>query len=82
MLIRDVGLASEQPTILATGLAPLLQGESANGLDDNANGLDDERGLSFERTAAGRVVIRLTLFSHTTSGPLTYSAEASVFPRN
>ena len=82
VLVRDVGLASEQPTILATGLAPRLQGELANGLDDNGNGLEDERGLSFERTAAGRVLVRLTLFSHTANGPLTYSAEASVFPRN
>lgn len=82
VLVRELGLAGEQQTILATNVAPFLQGETANVADDNGNGLEDERGFCFERTADGRVVIRLTLFAKVAGGLLSYSAEASVFPRN
>jgi len=82
VLVRELGLAGEQQTILATNVAPFLEGETQNVADDNGNGLEDERGFCFERTAEGRVVVRLTLFSKVAGGLLTYSAEASVFPRN
>src|SRR5689334_21856122 len=47
VLIRDLGLKSSTTTVLASHVAALLEGETANGKDDNGNGLVDEPGLSF-----------------------------------
>jgi prepilin-type N-terminal cleavage/methylation domain-containing protein len=60
---------------------PLLEGELANGRDDNGNGLVDERGLSF--TLDGDVVtIRLTLERQTRHGLTTRTVETTVTLRN
>jgi prepilin-type N-terminal cleavage/methylation domain-containing protein len=49
----------ERRVILASGVAELFAGETANLADDNGNGLQDETGLSFSATAEGVVTIRL-----------------------
>lgn len=54
---RDPAGAAES-FVLAHGVSELLEGETANGLDDNQNGLKDEAGLSFERAGA---ILRLRL---------------------
>jgi type II secretory pathway pseudopilin PulG len=60
---------------------PLLEGELANGRDDNGNGLIDERGLSF--TLDGdTVTIRLTLERQTRHGLTTRTVETTVTLRN
>lgn len=82
MLRRNVGLAGEQATILATNVLPLLEDETVNNLDDNGNGLVDETGLSFAIDANGMVTIRVTLFSQSANGLLLRTAEAAVSPRN
>lgn len=68
--------------VLASGVAVLFAGESANNQDDNGNGLKDERGLSF--SAAGNVVtVRLTCQRRDEAGRLlTKTAETAVRLRN
>ena len=52
--------ADERRVVWCNVVRPFLEGEVANGVDDNGNGLIDERGLSF--TLQGDCVsIRLTL---------------------
>ena len=82
VLRRRFGLVDEQATVLASGVARFLEGEQANGLDDNGNALEDEPGLVFERTAEGSVVIRLTLEHVHRSGLYRRTVEATVWPRN
>ncbi len=82
VLRRDIGLVSEQSTVLATGVARFLEGEVVNNADDNGNGLDDEAGLVFERTAAGSVIIRLTLEHTQRNATFRRTVEATVWPRN
>lgn len=82
VLRRDFGLGSERTIVLATGVAALLEGEAANALDDNGNGLEDEGGLCFERTADGRVLVRVTLVAQGNGGLLMHTAAATVSPRN
>ncbi|MBL8842821.1 MAG: hypothetical protein JNL90_14985 [Planctomycetes bacterium] len=82
VLRRSFGLAGEQSTVLASGVARWLEGEIDNALDDNGNGLEDEAGLAFERTAAGGIVIRLTLEHSHRSGLYRRTVEATVWPRN
>ena len=60
-VVRTVapGTPAELSTVLVGGVAELLDGELANGVDDNGNLLVDEAGLSF--SSEGDVVtIRLT----------------------
>jgi len=45
--VRNPGLSSEQEVTWATGIRSYLEGEVANGTDDNGDGVVDERGLSF-----------------------------------
>ncbi len=82
VLRRNVGLVNEQATTLATGVAPLLEGETDNDADDNNNDLEDEAGLSFETDEDGMVTLRLTLFAATRTGVLVCTAAADVVPRN
>lgn len=78
----DFGLLSETRTVLVTGVAEFLAGETANNADDNGNLLLDERGLSFERDGA-ELIIRLTLQGVTSNGVLLQrTVETSVTPRN
>jgi len=57
---ENPGLAEERQVVWSNLVAPLLQGETVNGVDDNGNGLIDEDGLSFVLDGE-RVIIRLTL---------------------
>jgi hypothetical protein len=59
-----------------------LQGETANGLDDNANGLIDEGGLCFTFDGTS-VIVRLTLRVRSSTGSmLTHTGQEQVFFRN
>lgn len=60
VLIRDFGQPAEIRAVLCTGVGELLEGELANGADDNANGLIDERGLCLTWDGT-RVQVRMTL---------------------
>lgn len=50
VLTRNLLLADETRTVLASGVRELLEGELPNGADDNGNGLVDESGLCFARS--------------------------------
>ena len=62
-------------------VAPYLEGEIPNGMDDNGNGLIDEKGLSFviDRNA---VTIRLTLDRVVEGRPVTKTVQTTVTCRN
>ena len=72
----------ERRVVWSNLVAPLLEGELMNGLDDNHNGLIDEKGLSFaiDRDA---VAVRLTIERRDERGR-TYDAtvETTVTCRN
>ena len=74
--------ADGRRTVLASGVAELFEGESANNLDDNGNVTIDERGLSF--SATGNVVtVRLTCQRRDEAGRLlSKTAETAVHLRN
>ena len=82
VLVESEGQPDERRTVLASGVAELFEGESANNLDDNGNGLKDERGLSF--SATGSVVsVRLTCQRRDEAGRLlSKTAETAVRLRN
>jgi Tfp pilus assembly protein PilW len=48
VLTRDVG-GNEQRLVLCSGVSELLEGEQANGADDNGNGVTDEAGFNVRR---------------------------------
>jgi hypothetical protein len=60
VLIRDFGQPAEVRIGLCSGVRELLEGELANGADDNGNGLIDERGLCITWDGA-RMAVRVTL---------------------
>jgi hypothetical protein len=80
--VENEGQPDERRTVLASGVAELFEGESANNLDDNGNGLKDERGLSF--SAQGSVVtVRLSCQRRDDAGRLlSKTAETAVHLRN
>jgi len=82
VLVESEGQPDERRTVLASGVAELFEGESANNLDDNGNGLKDERGLSF--SAVGSVVsVRLSCQRRDEAGRLlSKTAETAVRLRN
>jgi hypothetical protein len=57
---RNPGAMDEQLSVWTSRVRPFLEGELANGVDDNGNGLVDERGVSFT-VLNNRVTVRLTL---------------------
>ena len=68
--IEHPGLANEQVVHRCSGVSPLLEGEVANGLDDNGNGLIDEPGFCME--LQGNVLTaRFTLEGTDAEGRLT-----------
>jgi len=79
----DTPGAAQQRRIVWTKLvAPFLEGELPNGMDDNGNGLIDEKGLSFvvDRNA---VTIRLTLIDTDKDGnAVTQTVQTTVTCRN
>ena len=79
---EDPGQPDERQVKRASFVAELLEGETANGADDNGNGLVDESGFCIEIT--GNVMtLRLTLQRVDTTGQLlTSTAETSVLIRN
>ncbi|MEQ1894951.1 MAG: hypothetical protein ABL998_20610, partial [Planctomycetota bacterium] len=80
--IEGEGGPDERRTTFATAVAEYLEGELANGLDDNENGLRDERGLSFVREGEA-VRVRLTMLYRSPGGAArTRTLETLVFPRN
>lgn len=50
VLVRNVGEATEQRTVLCRGVAELADGEQLDGLDNNGNGVVDEGGFNVRRT--------------------------------
>ncbi len=80
--IQNLGLANESTIVWADSVPADLQGETANGADDNANGLIDESGLCFTFTGSS-VLVRLTMRSKTSSGTtLTHTGQERIFFRN
>ena len=82
VLVRNVGLTSQQRVVLCHGVRELLEGEIANGIDDNGNLLDDEPGFFIQ--IRGRVVtIRLSIEGIGPQGQiLVRTAESSARMRN
>ena len=58
--IEDPGGAGERSIVWCDAVRDLLQGEEANGVDDNGNGLIDESGLTFE-IEGNTITVILTL---------------------
>ncbi len=79
---RNVNLASETSVVWANGVTELLEGETANGLDDNQNGVVDERGLSFHLVGT-TLFIRLSMQAVRHDGRVsTRTMETSIRIRN
>ena len=79
---RNPDAPEERRIVWTNMVAPYLEGELPNGMDDNGNGLIDEKGLSFvvERNA---VTIRLTLERMGPDGQrFTKTVETTVTCRN
>ena len=68
--IENAGTANANITFRCNGVAPLLQGETANGLDDNGNGLIDEPGFCLT-IAGGVLTASLTLQRNAPEGGVT-----------
>ena len=79
--VENPGLANERTTRWSNDIAPMLEGETLNGLDDNGNGLIDEPGLCFSRNG-NLVSVGLTITTAGPNGPLTRTWTASVHCRN
>jgi len=78
----DPDAALSRRVVWSNLVAPFLEGELPNGIDDNGNGLIDERGLSFtvDRNA---VTIRLTLEREMDDGrTITKTVQTTVTCRN
>ncbi|MFT5050183.1 MAG: prepilin-type N-terminal cleavage/methylation domain-containing protein [Chlamydiales bacterium] len=76
------GTPEERRVIWTSLVAPYLEGEIPNGMDDNGNGLIDERGLSFviDRNS---VTVRLTLERQLPGGGVvTQTVQTTVTCRN
>ena len=82
VLVRNAGLPGEVRVVLSHWVRELLQGEEANGIDDNGNGLIDEPGLSFD-VEGGSLNVRLSLERPDPDGRLiTRTLATSVLFRN
>jgi len=82
VLVRDVGAPNAVRTVLVRGVSELLQGEQANGADDNANGVVDERGFNIRRVG-DLVSVRLSVEGVDDGGNLTVrTVETSFKVRN
>jgi type II secretory pathway pseudopilin PulG len=82
VLVRNVGLTSQQRVVLCHDVRELLEGEVLNGIDDNGNLLNDEPGFCIQTD--GRVVtIRLSIEGIGPQGQLLVrTAESSARMRN
>lgn len=81
-LVRDVGAAAETEQLLVRGVSEWLEGEDANGIDDNGNGLVDEPGFSV--VLEGTILtVRLSLHGRDARGrKLLRTVETTVVARN
>ena len=80
--IQNLGLVDQTTTVWASNVPTLLEGEQANGKDDNGNGLVDESGLCFTFDGAS-LLVRLTLRVRSSTGTmLTHTGQERVFFRN
>ena len=80
--VENPGAADERRAVWTSLVAPLLEGEEINGVDDNGNGLVDEDGLSFVLEGQ-RVVIRLTMRRPESDGRMVVqTVESVVYCRN
>lgn len=65
---QNPGDPDERRVVWSRLVAPLLEGELPNGVDDNGNGLIDEQGLTFVLTG-NSVEVTLTLSRPNEDGP-------------
>jgi hypothetical protein len=81
--IQDLGLATEQRTVLCRGVAETFAGEvPGNGADDNGNGLRDESGFCVDYDGS-RLNVSLTLQGSATSGQVvTRTVRRTIVLRN
>jgi type II secretory pathway pseudopilin PulG len=83
VLTRNLGDFDEIDVVIGSGVSRLLEGETANVLDDNGNGLIDEPGLSFLLDGTSSLRIRLTLEARDPRGlPLLRTVQTTVNMRN
>ena len=76
--VENEGQPDERRLVLASGVAELFEGETANNLDDNGNVLIDEGGLSFSATGS-MVTVRLSCQRRDEAGRLlSKTAETAV----
>lgn len=81
VMTRGLGEVDEQRTVLCRGVSEMLEGEIANGEDDNGNGLVDEPG--FHLTSDGDLLrLRLTLLRSHADGLQRTTVETALGPRN
>jgi len=78
---RNPDSAEERRVVWTSLVAPYLEGEIPNGMDDNGNGIIDEKGLSFV-VYRDCVRIRLTLERVVDGEVLTKKVETTVTCRN
>jgi prepilin-type N-terminal cleavage/methylation domain-containing protein len=81
-LTRNVGDADEFTYVLCSNVPELLEGENANGTDDNQNGLVDEAGLSIQRIGS-MLTVRISVEEPGEGGTsVTATVTTSVSLRN
>lgn len=82
VLTRDVGGAGERRVVLCQDVCELLEGEIANGADDNGNGVVDEAGFNVHRQD-DVLFIRLSIQEPAEpADPVVRTLETSVRLRN
>lgn len=82
VLTRDVGGPAEFTSVLCSNVPELLDGESANGADDNQNGLVDEAGFSVQRIGS-MLTVRISVEEPGEGGTtLAATATTSISLRN
>lgn len=80
--VENLGEADERRVVLVRGVREYLEGETADGFDENGNGLEDERGLSFQLDG-NEMIVRLTLLRPDPQGAITMrTLQTSISLRN
>ncbi len=82
VLVRNEGLGDEVSAILCRNVPALLEGETANVLDDNGNGLVDEGGFSITRED-DTLIVRLSAQQPDGQGQMLFcTVQTSIALRN
>ncbi len=82
VLTRDLGLATQNSTVLVGNVSRYLEGESRNNQDDNGNGLKDEGGFCIVRQD-NSLIIRLTVLGRDSERRLSRNtSQTSIVIRN